>query len=354
MSKKKPKYTLQDMLWKGIIEDLIEYLVIFFFGKWADEIDFSKGVKFLDKELAEITADLGKGQRYVDKLVQVYTKSGVPKWFLIHIEVQGYVDLNFGKRMFTYFYRILDKYGMPTTALAIFTDDNMQFHPKSYEINHFGTRNVYEFNTYKLLEKQPEDFHDIDNPIAVVLETAWYGIKKNRKKITDEGLISLKFDLIRRLMKKGYDRDLIEVLLNFIKKYIRFEKPQKNLIFEKELDNFLGKTKTMGVKEAIIQWYSEQAADEREEKVTKEVTERVTKEVTEEVTEKVTEEVTEKVTEEVTEKVTEEVTEKVTQNITQKYIISMRENGLKDKEIAGLLGISIEEIQAIFKGDSLE
>ncbi len=94
----------------------------------------------------------------------------------------------------------------------------------------------------------------------------------------------------------------------------------------------------MGVKEAIIQWYSEQAADEREEKVTKEVTERVTKEVTEEVTEKVT----------------EEVTEKVTQNITQKYIISMRENGLKDEEIAGLLGISIEEIQAIFRDDSPE
>ena len=328
MSKKKPKYTLQDVLWKGIIEDLIEYIIGFFFGKWANEIDFSKGVKFLDKELAEITADLGGGQRYVDKLVQLYTKSGTPKWFLIHIEVQGYADPDFAKRMFTYFYRILDKYGMPVTALAIFTDGNMQFHPKSYEISHFGTRNVYEFNTYKLLEKQPEDFHDIDNPIAVVMETAWYGIKKNRKKITDEGLMSLKFDLIRRLMKKGYSKELIGVLLDFIKKYIRFEKPQKNLIFEKQLDDFLGNTKTMGVKEAIIQWYSEQAADEREEIVTKKVTEEVTRKVTEEVTEK--------------------VTEKVTEGITKRYISSMRENGLRDTEISQLLKISIEDIEVLF------
>jgi len=325
MNKKKPKYTLQDMLWKGVVEDLIEHLVGFFFGKWVSEIDFSKGVTFLDKELAEITADLGKGQRYVDKLVQVYTKSGKPKWFLIHIEVQGYADPDFAKRMFIYFYRILDKYGMPVTALAIFTDDNMQFHPKSYEISHFGTRNVYEFNTYKLLEKQPEDFHDVDNPIAVVMETAWYGIKRNRKKLTDDGLMSLKFDLIRRLMEKGYSRELIEVLLNFIKKYIRFEKPQKKLIFEEQLNDFLGEKKTMGVKEAIIQWYSEQAADEREEKVTKEVTEKVTGEVT------------------------EKVTGEVTEDLTKRYISSMRENGLRDEEISKLLNISLEKIKTLFE-----
>ncbi len=33
MSKKKPKYTLQDVLWKGVIEDLIEFIVRFFFDK---------------------------------------------------------------------------------------------------------------------------------------------------------------------------------------------------------------------------------------------------------------------------------------------------------------------------------
>lgn len=329
--KKKPKYTLQDALWKAIIEDMIEFLIRFFYGEWVDEINFSKGFKFLDKELAEITADFGDGRRYVDKLVQVYMKSGEPKWFLIHIEVQGYTDPDFAKRMFIYFYRILDKYKMPVTALAIFTDDNGQFHPKSYEISHFGTRNVYEFNTYKLLEKKPEDFHNMDNPFAIVMETAWYGIKRNRKKISDEGLITLKFDLIRRLLKGGYDRQQIEVLLNFIKKYMPFEKPEKNLIFEEQLDNFLGKTKTMGVKETIIQWYSEQAADEREEKVTKEVTE--------------------KVTEEVTEKVTEEVTEKVTTELIKRYILSMRENGLRDGEISKILKISLEEIKIIFEED---
>jgi len=338
MNKKKPTYTLQDRLWKGIIEDLIEFIVKFFFGEWVDEIDFSKGVKFLDKELAEITADLGGGQRYVDKLVQLYTKSGKPKWFLIHIEVQGYKDPDFAKRMFIYFYRILDKYGMPVTALAIYTDDNKNFHPKSYTISHFGTENVYKFNTYKLLDKKPEDFQDMDNPIAIVMETAWYGIKRNRKKLTDEGLMSLKFDLIRRLMRKGYSREVVERILSFIYKYIRFDKSEITPIFDKKIKKILGKTETMGVIEAIKEWNREQIA----EQVAEQVAERE---------EEVAKEVTEKVTEEVTEKVTEEVTEKVTEKVTKKHAFNMREKGLPDGQISDLLDIPIEQIQAFFEED---
>ncbi len=342
MNKEQSKHMLQDRLWKAIIEDFIEFIVQFFFGQWVDEIDFSKGVKFLDKEFAEITADLGKGQRYADKLVQLYTKSGKPKWFLIHLEVQGYKDPDFAKRMFIYFYRILDKYGMPVTALAIYTDDNKNFHPKSYTISHFGTENVYKFNTYKLLDKQPEDFQDDDNPIAIVMETAWYGIRRNRKKITDEGLISLKFDLIRRLYQKGYDKNIVEKLLNFIKRYVDFEKTETSPIFESKLNDFLGKTKTMGVIETIKQWDREQLAlqlAEREE------------EVTEKVTRKVTEEVTKEVTEEVTKEVTEEVTKEVTKEITKKHVLAMREKDFSDAQISDLLNIPIEEIEALFEED---
>lgn len=47
--------------------------------------------------------------------------------------MQGYRDKDFAKRMFTYFYRILDKYGKPVTAIAIFTGSDKNFHPNSYE-----------------------------------------------------------------------------------------------------------------------------------------------------------------------------------------------------------------------------
>jgi hypothetical protein len=40
-----------DKLWKGIIEDLFEPFLYFFYGEMADQIDFKKGFQFLDQEL---------------------------------------------------------------------------------------------------------------------------------------------------------------------------------------------------------------------------------------------------------------------------------------------------------------
>jgi len=38
---------------------------------------------------------------------------------LVHVEMQGYNDAEFSKRMFTYFYRILYKYNKRVTSIAI-------------------------------------------------------------------------------------------------------------------------------------------------------------------------------------------------------------------------------------------
>ena len=46
----------------------------------------------------------------------------------------------FAKRMFQYYYRILDKYDKPVTAFAIFADTGKTFHPKYYEREFLGTK----------------------------------------------------------------------------------------------------------------------------------------------------------------------------------------------------------------------
>lgn len=61
------------------------------------------------------------GRRYADKLVKIFI-NGKEQWLLIHIEIQGYYDKDFDQRMFNTYYRILDKYQKPISALAIFTD----------------------------------------------------------------------------------------------------------------------------------------------------------------------------------------------------------------------------------------
>ncbi|MFC2993580.1 hypothetical protein [Halomonas tibetensis] len=40
------------------------------------QVDWSKGYSFLDKELQQITADANSGRRYADKLIKVYALDG--------------------------------------------------------------------------------------------------------------------------------------------------------------------------------------------------------------------------------------------------------------------------------------
>ena len=44
----------KDILWKGIIEDLFEDFLLFFYSDKVHEIDFDKGFEFLDKELGGV------------------------------------------------------------------------------------------------------------------------------------------------------------------------------------------------------------------------------------------------------------------------------------------------------------
>lgn len=66
----------KDTLWKGIIEDLFDDFLLYFFPNWTVQtVDFSKSFQFLDKELDEIYPKPENNQkRYADKLVKVFTK----------------------------------------------------------------------------------------------------------------------------------------------------------------------------------------------------------------------------------------------------------------------------------------
>ena len=109
------------MLWKGMVEKIYEDLFRFVFPDVDAEFDFQRGVVFLDKELGEMYPEPNKttSTRVVDKLIKVYRKDGQERWMLIHLEVQGDSGKDFARRMFTYYYRILDRFNQPVTAIAI-------------------------------------------------------------------------------------------------------------------------------------------------------------------------------------------------------------------------------------------
>lgn len=126
-----PSMISRDLLWKAIIEDFFDDFIRFFFPRLAPDVDFGRKFEFLSKDLEKLSPESKDRPRRADQLVKVHLKNGEEVWLLVHVEVQGYSDLEFAKRMFTTFYRLWDRYHVRIEQLAIYTDDSPTFHPKS-------------------------------------------------------------------------------------------------------------------------------------------------------------------------------------------------------------------------------
>ena len=250
-----------DTLWKGILENLSEDFMRFFF-KDADVLfDMEKGFQFLDKELEQLfPMQDSESPKFVDKLIKVFTKTGREEWILCHVEIQGYDDRDFAKRMFTYFYRILDKYDKPVTAIAIFTDANKNFHPQVYEYEYLGTKNTFHFNTYKILDQNEKILAEEDNPFAVVILTVLLALKK--KKLDDESLYNLKYQLAKNLLQKKIPRKKIDDLMIFLQLYVRFADSEYNVKFEKVIEELTENKTTMGIREMVMERVKKEGREE--------------------------------------------------------------------------------------------
>lgn len=225
-----------DTLWKGIIENLCPDFLRFFFHDADKFLNIERGFEFLDKELEQLfPSEEIDAPKFVDKLVKVFTRAGKEEWILIHIEVQGYSDKDFAKRMFTYFYRILDKYGKPVTTIVIFTDRNKKYRPSVFEYEFLGTRNTFSFNIYKIMDQNEESLSENDNPFAIAILTVLLALKK--KKLNDESLFNLKYLLARNLLKKKIGKKKIDDLLIFLHQYVRFEDSEYSIKFDKVIED---------------------------------------------------------------------------------------------------------------------
>ena len=116
-----------DNPWKTAIDGYLPEFMAFYFPQIHADIDWSKGYESLDNELPSLVRDAELGSRYADKLVKVITLDGQEDIVYIHIEVQGQQDAQFNQRMYTYNYRIYDKFGQFPVSLAVLADEKSSF-----------------------------------------------------------------------------------------------------------------------------------------------------------------------------------------------------------------------------------
>ncbi len=203
-----------------MFDDFLRY----FSPEFSKKVNFKKKFEFLDKELDALVPEAEAGKRYADKLVKVFTKKGKAHFILLHVEVQGYKDINFAQRMYDYFYRIRDRWKADVTALALYTDEDKNYLPTEYVYEFEGTTLTYRFNTFKLLHKTEQELEILDNPFSIVMRVAHKALQKQL--LTDAEQIIWKTELVRELYQAGYLKPKIRNILNFIRYYVSFESKQ--------------------------------------------------------------------------------------------------------------------------------
>ncbi len=127
------QYTDYDSPWKEMLEKYLEEFMAFFFPDVHQGIDWKTEYLFLDKKLQQVVRDAELGRRLVDKLVRVVKKdNGDDIWVFVHVEVQGFYDIEFEKRMYVYNYRLFDRYERPICSLVVLADEREKWRPEQF------------------------------------------------------------------------------------------------------------------------------------------------------------------------------------------------------------------------------
>ncbi len=205
MAKNKPAF---DGPWKDILDIYFEQFIAYCWPSKYSEIDWSKGYKMRDKELAKIAPQSKTGKKIADKLVEIYLKNGSSACILLHIEVERSSKTSLGERMFTYNTRLRDYFKMPIASLAILIDNNKDFRPHCYKEELWGTTVEINFPIIKILDYQDRilELEVSSNPFAAVI-LAQLGVIKREKPLTR---LKTKIELSKQLYVKGWkERDLL-------------------------------------------------------------------------------------------------------------------------------------------------
>ncbi len=211
----KPEDTDYDNPWKSVIEAYFRDFLRFFFPAIEADIDWSKPIVFLDKELQKVVRDGEIPKRYADKLVQVYRLNGEQALVICHIEVQGQWEGNFEARMYSYNYRLRDRYDCPVVSLAILADESETWRPQRFQDELWGCSTHFEFPIVKLVDYQAdwEVLEASRNPFAVVV-MAHLKTKETHKQ--PEARKTWRYHLTTMLYDQGYgEQDILE-LHNFL------------------------------------------------------------------------------------------------------------------------------------------
>ena len=204
-----------DPTWKAAIEWKPEQLLEFAFPEIHRLIDWAIPPVPLDSELQKLAPEHERGRLTADKLFQVTLHSGQETILYLHIEIQGQSDASFELRMWTYNYRLCDRFGPNVISLAVLVDEDPNWRPREYRYELGGCVRILQFPIFKLWDcVNPEEiFERTGNPFALMVagtQAAW----RTRQDMAARGQERLR--LAKYLYGKGLVKENVRTLFRLI------------------------------------------------------------------------------------------------------------------------------------------
>ena len=240
-----------DNAWKDILHHHFKDFLALFFPRIHADIDWSRPIEFLDKELEPLIPEALKGKALADKLVKVHLrKGGGPALIFIHVEVQGYADPELKVRMLRYNLLFRERYGEDVVSLVVLTDSNRRYRPSAYVYSRWSFRLRMTFPVVKLLDFKGREAELERNPniFAIVILATLAKIGEN----AIEDLYRSKRRLVRLLYRRGHSKKEIRDLIRFLDWILRLPRELEREII-KETRNLEGR-KDMPYLSNIERW----------------------------------------------------------------------------------------------------
>jgi len=185
----------------------------------------------------------------------------------VHVEVQGYPQEEFSRRMFIYNYRIFDRYGKDVVSLAVLTDEDEGFRPGGYRFSLGEFRLEMEYPVVKLLDYRRRwgELEESENPFSMVV-MAHLRSCETRGRVRER--YAWKLRLTRKLYERGYSREEVLGLYRFIDMVLSLpeeleEEYHEEIFKEEEVRDmpYITTAERIGMRKGLQQGMLEEARD---------------------------------------------------------------------------------------------
>ncbi len=208
--------TEYDVPWKEVLDAYLKGFLELCLPDIHNGIDWSIPIENHEQELPHLFPKSVTPGRVADKLFRAqFRGNALPTWFLIHTEVQVTRQSDFAERMFTCYYRILDRFQEPVVCIGVLGDDSKSWRPSSWQVDTLGCQLHFSYPTVKLQDfaNQIEELKESTNPFATVIAAH---LRAQSTSHEPDNRFRFKVELARSLYEKLWPAEQVRSLFRFI------------------------------------------------------------------------------------------------------------------------------------------